>query len=338
MEQLKELLFQLCGAVGTPGDEQFAAQCAKKALEPYCTDVTIDHMGNVIGFMGDKNAERQVMLDAHIDQIGMIVTQIDEDGFLHVAPCGGVDRRVLPGAPVTVYGHEILTGIVCCLPPHLVEDDGNKVEPVDKMAVDLGLTKEEAEQKVSLGDRIIINGEPRTLLNHRVSSAALDDRAGCVALIRCAQLLYDKPLKCGLTILLSTREETGSQGAKTGAFRIFPTEAIAVDVSFADQPRVGAYKCGTLGAGPMIGVSPTLDREMKDKLVHIAKDEEIPYQMEVMGGSTGTNADAIGTTQSGVRTALISIPLRYMHTPVEVVDLEDIERVAKLMASYIHHR
>ena len=150
------------------------------------------------------------MLDAHIDQIGMIVTQIDEDGFLHVAPCGGVDRRVLPGASVTVYGHETLTGIVCCLPPHLVEDDGNKVEPVDKMAVDLGLTKEEAEQKVSLGDRIIINGEPRTLLNHRVSSAALDDRAGCAALIRCAQLLHDKPLKCGLTILLSTREETGT--------------------------------------------------------------------------------------------------------------------------------
>ena len=144
MEQLKEMLFQLCSAAGTPGDEHFAALQAKKALEPYCTDVTIDHMGNVIGFMGDKNAERQVMLDAHIDQIGMIVTQIDEDGFLHIAPCGGVDRRVLPGAPVTVYGHETLTGIVCCLPPHLVEDDGNKVEPVDKMAVDLGLTKEEA--------------------------------------------------------------------------------------------------------------------------------------------------------------------------------------------------
>ena len=106
-----------------------------------------------------------------------------------------------------------------------------KAEPVDKMAVDLGLTKEEAEQKVSLGDRIIINGEPRTLMNHRVSSAALDDRAGCAALIRCAQLLYDKPLKCGLTILFSTREETGSQGKNRSIPVIFPTEAIAADVS-----------------------------------------------------------------------------------------------------------
>lgn len=337
MEQLKELLFDLCSAAGTPGDEGHAAQAAKKALEPYC-EVSIDHMGNLIAFMGDRNAERQVMLDAHLDQIGMVVTQIDENGFLRVAPIGGVDRRVLPGAPVTVYGNEQLTGIVCCLPPHLVEDDGNKVAPVDKMAVDLGLTKEEAEQKVSLGDRIIINGAPRELLNHRVASAALDDRAGCAALIRCAQLLSDKPLTCGLTLLLSSREETGCQGAKTGAFRIFPTEAIAVDVSFADQPGVASNKCGKLSGGPMIGVSPTLDREMKDKLVHIAKDEEIPYQMEVMGGSTGTNADAIGTTQTGVKTALISIPLRYMHTPVEVVDLEDVERTAKLMASYIHHR
>ncbi len=337
MEQLKELLFGLCSAAGTPGDEHFAAQQAKKALEPYCSDVAIDHMGNVIGFMGDKNAERQVMLDAHIDQIGMVVTHIDKDGFLHMAPCGGVDRRVLPGAPVTVYGREAFTGIVCCLPPHLAEDDG-KVEPVDKMAVDLGLTKAEAEQKVALGDRILLSGRPCALLNHRVSSAALDDRAGCAALIRCAQLLSGKPLTCGLTILLSTREETGSQGAKTGTFRVFPTEAIAVDVSFADQPGVAGHKCGKLGAGPMIGVSPVLDREMKDKLIHIAKDEEIPYQMEVMGGTTGTNADVISTTRSGVRTALLSIPLRYMHTSVEVVDLEDIERTAVLMASYIHHR
>ncbi len=337
MEQLKELLFALCTAAGTSGDEVCAAQVVKKALEPYC-DVTIDHMGNVIAFMGDKQAQRQVMLDAHLDQIGMIVTQIDEDGFLHVASCGGVDRRVLPGASVTVYGKKQLTGIVCCLPPHLVEDDGSTIEPIDKMAIDIGMDKNEAEQMVALGDRIIVNGAPRALLQHRIASAAMDDRAGCAAVIRCVQLLSDKRLTCGLTLLFSSREETGSQGAKTGAFRIFPTEAIAIDVTFADQPGVPAHKCGNLGKGPMIGTSPVLDREMKDRLLHIAKDEELPYQIEVMGGATGTNADVISTTQTGVRTALISIPLRYMHTPVEVIDLEDIEHTARLMASYIHHR
>lgn len=337
MEQLKELLFALCSAAGTPGAEGDVAQVAKKALEPYC-EVTIDHMGNVIAFMGDKQSQRQVMLDAHLDQVGLIVTRIDEDGFLRVAPCGGVDRRVLPGAPVTVYGKERITGIVCCLPPHLIEDDGNTVEPVDKMMVDIGLSRDEAEQRVALGDRIIVHGFPRSLLHHRVTSAALDDRAGCAAVIRCAQLLKDKPLTCGLTLLLSSREETGSQGAKTGTFRVFPTEAIAVDVTFADQPGVPVHKCGNLGKGPMIGVSPILDKEMQNKLLHIAKDEEIPYQIEVMGGSTGTNADAISVTQTGVPTALISIPLRYMHTPVEVIDLADIEHTAKLMASYIHHR
>lgn len=338
MEQLKTTLLALCSAVGISGAEDAAAQQAQQLLQPWCTDVTVDHMGNVIAFLGDSTAQRQIMLDAHLDQIGMIVTQIDKDGFLRIAPCGGMDRRVLPGAVVTVHGSQTLSGIVCCLPPHLVEDDGNTVEAVDKMAIDLGLSGEVARQLVQPGDRITVNGVARSLLGSRMCGAGMDDRSGCAALIACARLLHDKPLQCGVTILLSTREETGGQGAKTGTFRIFPTEAVAVDVTFADQPDVPAHQCGKLGAGPMIGVAPILDREIGNKLLHIAKDEEIPHQTEVMSGTTGTNADPISITQTGVRTGLISIPLRYMHTPVETVDLQDIANTAKLLASYIHHR
>ena len=338
MEQLKELLFALCHAPGTPGDEGVAAEQAKRALERWCNQVTIDCMGNVVAFVGNENAQRQIMLDAHLDQIGMVVTQIDENGFLHIAPCGGIDRRALPGAAVTVYGKETLPGIVCCLPPHLTEDDGSKVAPVDKMAVDLGLSRERAEELVAPGDRIVIKGAPRTLLNHRVSAPALDDRAGCAAVIEFMRFLHGKTLDCGVTVLLSTREETGGQGAQTGTFAIFPTEAIAVDVSFADQPGVAAEKCGKLGGGPMIGFAPTLDTEMREQLLRLAKAGEIPHQAEVMGGATGTNADAIGVTQTGVRTALLSIPLRYMHTTVETADLHDIANTARLLADYIHHR
>lgn len=334
MQDLQQLVFRLCAAPGLPGDEHCAAQAAKEELSKY-GDVSIDAMGNVIAKLGNQNANTQLMLDAHLDQIGLVVTGITDYGFLNIANCGGVDRRVLPGSHVTVYGKEILHGIVCCLPPHLVEGGSEKIVPIDKMAVDVGLSEEKAKELIRLGDPIIVSGEPRALISSRITSAALDDRAGVAALIRCVELLNDTKLNCGLTILLSGREETGEQGAKTGAYTVDPTEAIMVDVSFADQPQVPESKCGRLSKGPMIGVSPSLNTAMTQKLIAIAKDKDIPCQFEVMGGETGTNADQVGTTREGVRTALLSIPLRYMHTPVEVIDLADVEHTAKLLAEYI---
>ena len=334
MQDLQQLVFRLCTAPGLSGDEHCAAQAAKEELIKY-GEVSIDAMGNVIAKLGNPNSNTQLMLDAHLDQIGLIVTGITDHGFLNIANCGGIDRRVLPGSHVTVYGKEILHGIVCCLPPHLVEGGSEKIVPIDKMAVDVGLSEKKAKELVHLGDHIIIYGEPRSLIGSRVTSAALDDRAGVAALIRCAELLKDTELNCGLTLLLSGREETGEQGAKTGAYTVDPTEAIMVDVSFADQPQVPEYKCGHLSKGPMIGVAPSLNTAMTQKLIAIAKEQNIPFQFEVMGGETGTNADQVGTTREGVCTALLSIPLRYMHTPVEVIDLTDVEHTAKLLAEYI---
>jgi len=334
MNDLQQLVFRLCSASGLSGDEHRAAQVALEELSKY-SQVSIDTMGNVIAKLGDQSAKTQLMLDAHIDQIGLVVTGITDHGFLNIANCGGVDRRILPGSHVTVYGKEILHGIVCCLPPHLVEGGSEKIVPIDKMAIDVGLNVEKAKKLVELGAHIIVNGEPRALIGSRVTAAALDDRAGVAALIRCVELLKGTKLNCGLTILLSGREETGEQGAKTGAYTIHPTEAIMVDVSFAEQPQVPEYKCGRLSEGPMIGIAPSLNSAMTHKLIAIAKEQNIPCQFEVMGGETGTNADAVGTTREGVRTAMLSIPLRYMHTPVEVIDLADVEHTAKLLAEYI---
>lgn len=334
MNDLQQLIFRLCAAPGLPGDEHLAAQAAREELSKYA-EVTFDAMGNLIAKMGDQSAKNQLMLDAHIDQIGLIVTGITDCGFLKIANCGGVDRRVLPGSHVIIYGKEILHGIVTCLPPHLVEGGSEKIVDIDKMSIDVGLDVDEAKELVSPGDHIIVNGEPRALIGSRVTAAALDDRAGVAALIRCAQLLKDEKPHCGLTILLSGREETGEQGAKTGAYAVNPTEAIMVDVSFAEQPQVPEYKCGHLSEGPMIGIAPSLNTEMTNKLIELAKKHHIPYQFEVMGGETGTNADKVGTTRGGVRTALLSIPERNMHTPVEVIDLNDVESTAKLIAEYV---
>ena len=154
-------------------------------------------------------------------------------------------------------------------------------------------------------------------------------------MIRCAQLLQETTLSCRVTVLLSTREEVGSQGAETAAFREEPDMAIAVDVSFADQPGVPSHKCGKLSEGPMIGVSPVLDKNITETLKRLAKENEIPFQLEVMGGTTGTNADEINVTRGGVPCGLVSIPQRNMHTPAEICDHKDIENVARLLAAFI---
>lgn len=334
MDELKGLVFRLCAAPGTPGDESAAAKTAVKELSKYAK-AHIDRMGNVIAKMGKPGAEKHILLDAHLDQIGMIVTNIDKHGFIRVDRSGGIDRRVLPGSPVTIYGKEILTGIVCCTPPHLSDGSEDKVVSVDKMAIDAGLSKAEAEKLIRPGDRILFRTAPKSLLGTRITAAGLDDRAGVASLIRCAQMLAGCELNCEVTILFSGREEVGGQGAVTGAYSVNPTHAVIVDVSFAEQPHVPPEKCGKLGGGPMIGIAPPLDRAMVDRMIETAKKNRIPYKLDVMGGSTGTNSDEIAMTRKGVQAELISIPLRYMHTPVEVIDLTDVEHTARLIAEYI---
>lgn len=334
MNQLQEMLFRLCSAPGAAGREDGAAQVAAEMLS-FLPNVKIDTLGSVVASFGNPEAKRHILLDAHLDQIGMLVTSVDENGFLKVARDGGMDRRVLPGSRVVVYGKETLNGIVCCLPPHLTDGGEDHVPDITEMAVDVGLTKEEANELVQPGDVVLLPGEPRRLLGSRVTGAALDDRAGCAALIRCAQLLQETTLSCRVTVLLSTREEVGSQGAETAAFREEPDMAIAVDVSFADQPGVPSHKCGKLSEGPMIGVSPVLDKNITETLKRLAKENEIPFQLEVMGGTTGTNADEINVTRGGVPCGLVSIPQRNMHTPAEICDLKDIENVARLLAAFI---
>ena len=180
-----------------------------------------------------------------------------------------------------------------------------------------------------MGDRILVNGPVQPLLGNRVAGAALDDRCGCAALVLCAEALNDKALSCGVTFAFTGREEVGCEGAQTAAYRIDPTEALVVDVTFGDQPDVSKEKTGALGD------APSLDRSMKDKLIALAKSQDLPYQLEVMGGVTGTNGDTITVTKEGIPTVTVSIPLRNMHTPSEVIDLRDVRNTAALLTAYV---
>lgn len=334
--EVSALLKELCAAKGVSGAESEAAAVAAKLLEKYMP-AKIDALGSVTGSMG--NGDINILLDAHLDQIGLVVTAIDETGFLKVTKCGGADIRVLAAAEVTVHGREKLFGVITSTPPHLSKpEDANKAKGFDDIAVDIGLTREEAEKLVSPGDRITFNGAYSELLGNRVCSPSIDDRAGVAAVLRCLELIKDKKLNCKISVLFSVQEETGGSGAQTGAFAADADEAIAVDVSFASAPGVSAEKYASLGGGTMIGYGPSLDYDMSRKLSEIAENKNILNQPEVMGRSTGTNCDQIQVAGKGVKTALLSIPLRNMHTAVEVCDLADIENTAKLMAEYIIER
>lgn len=331
--EVERLTRVLCAPHGTPGCEEEAIAVAAKELS-FCDEVITNPLGGAVGILGKRDAKRRILLDAHIDQIGMVVTNIDDEGFLHVTQVGGVDRRTMPGSIVTVFGKETLHGIVCVLPPHLAQGGDGKIDPVDRQAIDLGMSKEEVEKLVSIGDRAVLANPLKKLMGNRVSGTALDDRGGCVTIIRAAQLVKDQDLDCCIMVLCSTREEVGGQGARISTYSLEPTEALAVDVSFATQPGTSGLT-SVLGGGPMIGFSASLDRKMSKRLVELAKENNIPFQYEAMGGRTGTNCDSISISRGGVRTGLISLPQRNMHTPAEVCDLEDMENIAKLIAAYI---
>ncbi len=329
-----DLLKTLCPATGVSGDEGDAAKTAEQLLSPLGR-VVHTPLGSVLCHVPPARAGLpRVMLAAHLDQVGLIVTRITDKGFLKVAACGGPDRRTLAGARVTVHTASCkLPGVVAAMPPHL-SDGKTKTAKPEELAVDIGLSAGAAREKVALGDRITLDGALEPLFADRICSAALDDRAGCAAVIRAAELLK-KNEKAEIIVALVSQEEVGSSGAATSAFAVAPDFAVVVDVSMGLTPDEKAEACGEMGKGPMIGVAPFLDRRLSRLLTDTAKRANIPWQLEVMSSRTGTDADAIAVSGRGVRTALVSIPLRFMHTPGEVVALCDVENTARLIAETV---
>lgn len=329
-----EMLKALCEAGGVSGDEREALDAAEKLLAPLGkTERT--NLGSIICRLPENgNDLPAVMLTAHIDIIGLIVTGITDNGFLRTAPCGGADRRSLSGARVTVHTEgEKLPGVIIATPPHL--SDGKTTPPkADELAVDIGFSADSAKEKVRLGDRITFDGALTPLLSDRIASAALDDRSGCAAVIRAAELLRDCK-KANISVALVSQEETGSAGAATAANILAPDYAFAVDVSMAITPDDRNEDCGEMGKGSMIGISPILSRELSNRLIETAKRKNIPWQIEVMAGRTGTDADAIAVSGKGVKAATVSIPLRFMHTAGEIASLADIENTARLIAEVV---
>ena len=328
---MKEILRQLCADRGVSGNENEMLEIIKKLI-PESAETVVMNNGSIIVSLGDRHADKHIMLDAHIDRIGLIVTYIDDRGFLCAEPVGGIDLRTLPGSAVRILGRETVLGVICTMPPHL---DKDKVLSKDKIRIDTGLPAEKVRELIEPGDRIILYSKFTELIGNRVAVSALDNRSGCAVLIRCMRLLENQNLPCRVSFVFSAQEETNESGAAAAAFELMPDEAVVIDVGFAAQNGVPEEKSGKLGCGGIISISPVLSREVTEKLRSIAERLDIKVDYEVCGGSTGTNADKISVCGGGIKTGVISVPSKNMHTQTEIVETDDIEKVARLLTAYI---
>jgi endoglucanase len=259
-----------------------------------------------------------------------------EKGFLHFTEVGGFDERTLLGQEVTVHGRKDLPGIIGSRPPHVLPpEEREKTIPMDKLFIDVGVGKEELERLVRVGDLVTLRRKFTQLQGDLVAGKAFDDRTAVAAILICLEGLASIRHVWDVYAVATVQEEVGLRGAITSAYGLAPDVAIAIDVTFGNQPGVPEAETVKMDKGPAIGFGPNVHPKLYEALVEVAKELEIPYQVEPVPGGSGTDAWAIQVTREGIPTALLSIPLRYMHTSVETVSLKDVERTGRLMAGFI---
>jgi len=340
LKQRIDFLRQLTETIGPSGMEDDVARLWQENTSKYCVDSTRDAHGNTIFVKGVDNNMR-VMLAAHADEIGYMVKYIDDEGFIYFAQVGGLDRHLIPGRQVSIVTKKgVIIGAIGKKATHLQDaDEEKKLMKTKECWVDIGVkNKKEAEKIVSVGDYIVPNVKFENIRGDIYTSKAFDDRAGMFVINEVFRLLKGKKINCQLYGVATVQEEIGLRGAKTSAYGIKPHVGIAIDVTHAsDNPGSDKKYSGEikLGAGPSICTGPNITPQLFDALCAVAKKNKIPYQIEADEGVTGTDAAPIQVSRMGVATGLISIPLRYMHTPVEMVHLSDIENAAKLLAAFV---
>lgn len=331
---MNEQLYQLCCADGVTGFEGNAAQAAQQMLAPYCDRTEISRSGSLLGWLScGKPGVKTVLLDAHLDQIGFMVTDVLDGGFLRFTQVGGVDPRMLLGAEVTILSQPPRYGVVSCTPPHLMKPgEENKAVPMDEMLIDTGLL--DAKDCIRIGTPIVFRETPCDLLGGQISGKCLDDRAGFFAIVQAVKQLRECERKVDIVICGSTHEETDSFGAITTAFRIRPEYGIAVDVTHADTQDAPSDETFTMG-NTVIGVGPNMHCKLTEQIIRTARAYDIPYELEVMEGNTGTNAWDMQVVRDGIAMAVLSIPLKYMHSPIETIQESDIGLTADLIAAFL---
>ena len=337
---IPQLLDRLIRIPAPSGYEAPAALAWRE--EASFADVTTDGLGSSIATIGEPDAEPLVAVVGHIDEIGLVIRHIDEKGFLHFGPIGGWDPQILIGQRVIVEGRSgPVKGVAGRKPIHLLDpDQRKKVVELKEMHIDIGVAdREAAEEVVSVGDPVVIDAEPEVLAKGRVVSRSLDNRVGSYVALEALRRVNESGGPPGrFAAVAAVQEEIGLFGSRTSAFEIRPDIAIAVDVTHAtDAPGIDETEVGShpFGSGPAIGRGSTLSPIVFELLRDAAEAEGIPYTIGASGNATHTDADSLQISRSGIPTGLVSVPVRYMHSPVEMLDLADLEAAVELIAAFV---
>lgn len=330
---MENVLKQLSDLRGISGFEYRINDKIKEMFAPFCDEVRVDSLGNLIAFKKGKKSDFKIMLDAHMDEIGLMVSNIDDNGFISFINIGGVDSRILPSLEVVVHGKRDIKGVIGAKPPHLqTADESKKAIKIEDMSIDTGLEKDEVLDLVSIGDSVTIEQSTGLLKNKNISLKTLDDRAGVCAILEVIKRI-DR-INADIYVSISTQEEVGLRGAKISSYEISPDMAITIDVCHAKTPD-NSKNAFEAGEGTVITIGPNIHPKISEKLFEVSKKYEIKTNTDVDDGDTGTNAWAIQVARQGIPTALLSIPLKYMHTSVETMNLDDFEATVGLIESFL---
>lgn len=337
MNDILPLLKKLITAPGLSGYENPVRDLIEEAWKPLTDEISYSRIGSLHGLKRGTAPEPRpsILVAAHMDAIGLMVTEMI-DGLLRITSIGGVDARVLPGQLVTVHGREDLPGVIGHLPVRMLPDHvQKKAIPLEYLFVDTGQPAARLERHVRVGDLVSFAQPPLETLGETLVGHTMDNRASVVALTSCLRSLADRPHSWDVWAVASVQEETSLVGAFTSAYQIRPSLAIAIDVTWASGPGSPNHKTYPLGKGPTLVWGPNIHPALHQRFKELAESLEIPYSLEVAPRHSGTDAYALQVTAEGIPTMVIGIPLRYMHTPVEMVAVKDITRAGRLMSEFI---
>jgi endoglucanase len=337
MIDLSEFLKKMLTAPGLSGNESPIREILQEAWAPLTDELSVSKIGSLHGLKrGQGNApRRKVMISAHMDAIGMMVTHI-QDSFIRITQIGGIDHRILPGQPVIVHGREELPGVVVQPPGHLLpESVGDGPVEMKYLLVDVGLRPDELAKLVRVGDIVSYAQTPLELTGEALAGHTLDNRVSVAATTLCLEALQNRFHDWDVWAVASAQEEETLGGAFTSPFDIQPDIAIVIDVCFAKGPGASDWSSLPFGEGVGLGYGPNIHPALYDAFEKKAKELEIPYHRDLMPKMSGTDAMAVQIVAEGIPCAVIGIPLRYMHTPVETVSLKDIRRAGRVMAEFI---
>ncbi len=337
MTDIVPFLKSLISVSGLSAYEGPVARLIEETWKPLADEVSVGRLGSLHGLKKGraKNPRSSIMIATHMDAIGLIVTQV-ADGFIHLEAIGGIDPRILPGTPVIVHGKQDLPGVVV-MPPMktLPEDERDGAIGLPHLLADVGLLPSKVAGLVRVGDLVSFDTQPLDLAGETLSGHSLDNRASVAALTVCLQELRGKSHDWDVWTVATSQEEVTLGGAATSAFDLHPDLAVVVDVTFGKGPGANGWETFPLGKGPTLGWGANLHPFLYKKFNELADRLEIPVTLELVPLHSGTDAYSVQVAREGIPTMLLEIPMRYMHTPVEIIAIKDVQRVGRLLSEFI---